>query len=144
MANQFFQEMRELESTVGNLQAKLVLMKVLFTPGMVSSVRMNLAEPDIIELLAGNRSDDEYLHEVRPQLDGIRERAISLVRQAEALFLNAASLGNLPDTKREIISVELLRLLETIDVLIARFLAEDKIVSRKFGPMFKLALEINR
>jgi len=130
---EFYRAMRELETLVGNVQHELVDQKILLTQGAISSVPINASEAEIVSVLA--RSDSRPARDMDPQLSDMREATISLIRKAESLLL-----GTGPDMQRVIVTTEFRILLETVDIIIANLIGEDKLVSRKFGPSLKLVL----
>ena len=129
---EFYASMRALETRVGEFQQSLVFSRILCTPAMVAALRLEASESEIVNCLTSDT--------LKLQPDGeeklllIREATLALLRNAESIVLAATFHSNLPETKRVLLTTEFLTLIETVDIMLGRFLGNEKCVERKFGP----------
>jgi hypothetical protein len=131
--NEFICKLRDVQVQVGQVQQALMSEKLLCTPGLVASFRVEATDTALISILTGD-STRHASPGVQTGLSDLYLSALDLITLAESMLIHTLfHERSLASVSPLVCSGEFSTLIATVDTLMSRFFPQP-LVSSRYGP----------
>ena len=137
--NEFLCKLRDVQAQVGQVQQALMSEKLLCTPGLVASFRVEATDAELISILTGD-SSRQASPAAQAALGALYQSALDLTTLAESMLIHTLfHERSLASVSPLVCSGEFGTLIATVDTLMSRFFPQP-LVSSRYGPQLSMLL----